>query len=62
MICDTADFIIGHLSFCRNQQVPADMQHKYIEIGLREIKDVAEADRDLFGFLGANCGDLPKRM
>ena len=51
--------IIGYLELlARNQQVPADMQHKYIEIAYGKSRRLQKLIEDLFGFTKLNCGKI----
>ena len=51
--------IIGYLELLAgNQQVPADMQHKYIEIAYGKSRRLQKLIEDLFGFTKLNCGKI----
>lgn len=51
--------IIGYLELlAANQQVPADMQHKYIEIAYGKSRRLQKLIEDLFGFTKLNCGKI----
>ena len=51
--------IIGYLELLAgNQQVPADMQHKYIEIAYGKSRRLEKLIEDLFGFTKLNCGKI----
>ena len=51
--------IIGYLELLAgNQQVPADMQHKYIEITYGKSRRLQKLIEDLFGFTKLNCGKI----
>lgn len=51
--------IIGYLELLAgNQQVPADMQHKYIEIAYGKSRRMQKLIEDLFGFTKLNCGKI----
>lgn len=51
--------IIGYLELLAgNQQVPADMQHKYIEIAYGKSRRLQKLLEDLFGFTKLNCGKI----
>ena len=51
--------IIGYLELLAgNQQVPADMQHKYIEIAYWKSRRLQKLIEDLFGFTKLNCGKI----
>ncbi len=51
--------IIGYLELLvGNQQVPADMQHKYIEIAYGKSRRLQKLIEDLFGFTKLNCGKI----
>ena len=51
--------IIGYLELLAgNQQVPADMQHKYIEIAYGKARRLQKLIEDLFGFTKLNCGKI----
>ncbi|MFR8682882.1 MAG: sensor histidine kinase [Enterocloster sp.] len=51
--------IIGYLELLAgNQQLPADMQHKYIEIAYGKSRRLQKLIEDLFGFTKLNCGKI----
>lgn len=51
--------IIGYLELLAgNQQVPADMQNKYIEIAYGKSRRLQKLIEDLFGFTKLNCGKI----
>ncbi len=51
--------IIGYLELLAgNQQIPADMQHKYIEIAYGKSRRLQKLIEDLFGFTKLNCGKI----
>ena len=51
--------IIGYLELLAgNQQVSADMQHKYIEIAYGKSRRLQKLIEDLFGFTKLNCGKI----
>ena len=51
--------IIGYLELLAgNQQVPADMQHKYIESAYGKSRRLQKLIEDLFGFTKLNCGKI----
>ena len=51
--------IIGYLELLAgNQQVPADMQHKYIEIAYGKSRRLQKLIEDLFGFTKLNCAKI----
>ena len=51
--------IIGYLELLAgNQQVPADMQHKYIEIAYGKSRRLQKLIEDLFGFTKLNYGKI----
>ena len=51
--------IIGYLELLAgNQQVPADMQHKYIEIAYGKSRRLQKLIEDLFGFTKLTCGKI----
>ena len=51
--------IIGYLELLAGkQQVPADMQHKYIEIAYGKSRRLQKLIEDLFGFTKLNCGKI----
>ena len=51
--------IIGYLELLtNNQQIPADMQHKYIEIAYRKSRRLQKLIEDLFGFTKLNYGKI----
>lgn len=51
--------IVGYLELLAgNQQVPADMQHKYIEIAYGKSRRLQKLIEDLFGFTKLNCGKI----
>ena len=51
--------IIGYLELLAgNQQVPADMQHKYIEIAYGKSRRLEKLIEDLFGFTKLNYGKI----
>ena len=51
--------IIGYLELLAgNQQVPADMQHKYIEIAYGKSRRLQKLIEALFGFTKLNCGKI----
>ncbi len=51
--------IIGYLELLtNNQQIPADMQHKYIEIAYGKSRRLQKLIEDLFGFTKLNYGKI----
>ena len=51
--------IIGYLELLtNNQQIPADMQHKYIEITYGKSRRLQKLIEDLFGFTKLNYGKI----
>ena len=51
--------IIGYLELLAgNQQIPADMQHKYIEIAYGKSRRLQKLIEGLFGFTKLNCGKI----
>lgn len=55
--------IIGYLELLAgNQQVPADMQHKYIEIAYGKSRRLQKLIEDLFGFTKLNYGKISMKV